>query len=143
LREVTKREDTLKAAELKVKQIQAQSKRYEDVCKDVKNLGEKINDAVHEMKTLVVGKGHPERAFMRWENTHCGPDVKAVLVQLSKQHRIEEEVLRAEHAERLNIVLGRGLELSELTIQKDEEIAKAKKERSEVGTEREKIRIEE
>jgi hypothetical protein len=35
------------------------------------------------------------------------------------------------------------LELSELTIQKDEEIAKAKKERSEVGTEREKIRIEE
>jgi hypothetical protein len=80
LREVTKREDTLKAAEPKVKQIQAQSKRYKDVCKDVKNLGEKINDAVHEMKTLVVGKGHPERAFMRWENTHCGPDVKAVLV---------------------------------------------------------------
>ena len=91
------------------------------------------------MKTLAGSKGRPEQAFKRWENTHCGPDVKAMLVKLNKQHRIEEDVSKAKQAERMNAALEREAELSELATQKEMEIAKVVEEQTQIAEERQKL----
>jgi hypothetical protein len=56
--------------------------------------------------------------------------MKALLAKLNKQHRVEEGDNRAKYAERTNGLLERGMELAELTTQKEKETAEAQKTRT-------------
>tara|TARA_R110002003_G_scaffold186_7_gene14570 strand:- start:14990 stop:15298 length:309 start_codon:yes stop_codon:yes gene_type:complete len=74
-----KREDELQEAEAKFERRKADSKTYEALCNDGQSLGEQMNDAVREMRSLIGGKGWLENASERWETTRCTVDIKTML----------------------------------------------------------------
>ncbi|KAF2823459.1 hypothetical protein CC86DRAFT_372407 [Ophiobolus disseminans] len=110
-----------------------------DLCTDIRSEGNIINDAVREMKAVVGVKGHPEQAFKRWENTYCGPDIKAMLVKCNKQQRIEDDLERSEYAERMIALLARETEAFELVAQKKSEIAEVVQEKVNLMKEGQKL----
>ncbi|KAF2031328.1 hypothetical protein EK21DRAFT_111150 [Setomelanomma holmii] len=79
---LTKREKDLREARLRMERIEAESATYDSLCKDVKRVGERINEAIREMKSLTSGKGRPEQAFKRWEGTHCTAEIKTMFQKI-------------------------------------------------------------
>ncbi|KAF1841585.1 uncharacterized protein K460DRAFT_409044 [Cucurbitaria berberidis CBS 394.84] len=140
LTSLMKREKDPKVAEAKVRRMQAELKTYQDLSDAVEHMGDKIEKAVREMRTLTAGKSRPQQAFDRWEKLYCEPSIR--VVDLNRQMRKDRDKNQLEHIEKVKTLQGREEMVSKLTIQGVLEVALLEKQRQDFDAEVEKWRIQ-
>ncbi|CAO2657201.1 Nn.00g033270.m01.CDS01 [Neocucurbitaria sp. VM-36] len=134
------RKEDLKAAEVKAKRLQAESKTYQDLCDVVQSMSEKTGKAVREMRTLTAAKNRPQQAFDRWEKLYCEPNIG--LVKLNQQVKKDRDENRRQYVEQMRSLQGRVDRVSKLTIQKLVEVALIEEQRQALVKEKEDWHIQ-
>lgn len=74
-----KREEAVKASEAKMKRVEAKSKTYQHLCHNILKLGDKVDNALRDVKNLTARKKTHQSAFEKWEKQYCMPVIDLVV----------------------------------------------------------------